>query len=671
MTTPIGAFGAPPDAVSWAALAAGLALALWTRRRARIGSPSDPANRVVVFVLAGVAFLLSAGYVAYYLRGGPRIIDATSYYLEARAFSAGNVAMPILSPSGSFRGRFLLASDDGRSMSVIFPPGYPALLALGFLARAPMLVGPVIAAALVVVTYELALRLFDDVRAARLAAALSVVCAVLRYHTADTMSHGLAALLFAGASWAALDKRRSTALAAGALSGWLVATRPASGVLCGVLALAAARGRRRRLYLALGAVPPLVAFAIEQRYAAGSWLVSSQAAYYAVADAPAGCFRYGFGSGIGCRFEHGDFVRAHLEHGYGFSAALGTTLRRLKMHLGDAANLELFAPVLVYALVRSFRERKGRLAAVGVLGIVAAYAPFYFDGNYPAGGARFYADALPLEHALVAWALVDLRLASFAIPAALFGFALHTSYDHRKLAAREGGRPMFESPALAKWGIERGLVFVSTDHGFNLGFDPGARDAGRSIVVARRRGDDHDALLWERLGRPSAYRYEFDPRGDASVPSLAPIPELASREPNHRFEAEAEWPPLLVSGGSAEPVFAPCASGGRALWVEPRVRPEGARLRLEAPAGAGSDAVVRVGFVARPGSRGRARLSLGGRSWTLDTRGLDGCGVGEGPAVRVRADDFLELFVEEPVGIDFVELAPLPNASAPAGPKSR
>ncbi len=36
---------------------------------------------------------------------------------------------------------------------------------------------------------------------------------------------------------------------------------------------------------------------------------------------------------------------------------------------------------------------------------VLAYAPFYFDGDYPGGGARFFADILPLEHVLVGLAL--------------------------------------------------------------------------------------------------------------------------------------------------------------------------------------------------------------------------------------------------------------------------
>ena len=37
-----------------------------------------------------IALGLSDGYVHFYLRGGPRIIDATSYWLEARTIATGS-----------------------------------------------------------------------------------------------------------------------------------------------------------------------------------------------------------------------------------------------------------------------------------------------------------------------------------------------------------------------------------------------------------------------------------------------------------------------------------------------------------------------------------------------------------------------------------------------------
>src|SRR5690242_3331732 len=72
-------------------------------------------DRSAVAALAIFAALLSVAYISLYLRGGPRIIDATTYYLQARALAGGHVAFDVPAPSASFRGRFLLSSPDGHA----------------------------------------------------------------------------------------------------------------------------------------------------------------------------------------------------------------------------------------------------------------------------------------------------------------------------------------------------------------------------------------------------------------------------------------------------------------------------------------------------------------------------------------------------------------------------
>ncbi len=581
-------FGAPPDVVAWSALglSALIALAVSRWRRplaARI--ESTPARWLVLLLALGAA-LLSAGYVAIYLRGGPRIIDATSYFLEARALSHGHFAFTVPTPTGAFRGRFLVTPPGSSRLAVIFPPGYPALLALGFLLRAPLAIGPLLAAGIATATYALGIELCGRRDVALTAALLSVLCAALRYHTADTMSHGLAALLLATLIVAALRGGSAAALVAGLAAGWLVATRPVSGALGVVLAAAMLRRQPRSLgALAAGLVPGLALLGLQQHASTGSWLDSSQLRYYALADGPPGCFRYGFGAGIGCMFEHGDFVRAHLLHGYGVVAALGTTGRRLLQHLVDAGNVELVAPLVLFGAVAGWRTGRLRWATIGVVGIVLAYAPFYFDGNYPGGGARFFADALPLEHVLLAWALLRIGAARFAAPLLLAGFALRASYDHRALANREGGRPMFEPAVLAKAGVDHGLVFVDTDHGFNLGYAPDVRDASRDVVVARSSDDAHDRVLWDHLGRPPTYRYVYDPLAPVATPRVVPYPLSLDRGAPLVFEGEAEWPALAVDAGSVYPGFsgANCVSRGRGLGFHPVGGRARATLEVDAP----------------------------------------------------------------------------------------
>jgi hypothetical protein len=218
---------------------------------------------------------------------------------------------------------------------------------------------------------------------------------------------------------------------------------------------------------------------------------------------------------------------------------------------------------------------------------ILAYAPFYFDGNYPGGGARFFADVLPVEHALVVIGLAAFARASDRVlrrsifgllGLALAGFAIHASYDHLKLADRDGGRPMFEPDLLLRANALEGLVYVDTDHGFALGHVPGAK-AKDAIVVVRLRGDDRDRMVFDRLDRPPTWLYRRDETG----PVLQPwAPPDMSRP--FRFEAEAEWPPLHQEGGLVVPVQVDaCASNSRALAVAPTTRDGVARARIAVP----------------------------------------------------------------------------------------
>lgn len=575
--------GAPTNAVEWLVLGvAVLTLTLGLARHRQLARFALARPRSVVAVLSLAAAFLSWGYLAHYLRGGPRIIDATSYWLQGRALAEGAFAFRIPEPVGSFRGRFLLPAPGPASLAVLFPPGYPALLALGFLLGAPLALGPLLAAALVAVTFGLARKLFGRDDVALVAALLSVCCAALRYHTADTMSHGLSALLFAGALWAALSGGRSV-LVAGLAVGWLAATRPVSGLVA-LLFVALVVGNQRRaglVWLALGAIPGVALMLLHQHAATGSWLGNAQLRYYALADGPPGCFRYGFGAGIGCEYEHGDFVRSEIGASYGLSAAIGTTGRRLWLHATDIANAWPLALVLPWVLWVGRREAPVRLLGALVIALIVAYAPYYFDGNYPGGGARLFAEALPFEHVLIASGLVRAKLARFAPSAALAAFAVFAGRQHTELAEREGGVPMYRPEMIERAGIGSGLLFVSTDHGFNLGHRPGQLDAKTGLVVARLRNDAHDWLLFERLGRPPAFRYHRD--------LLSPEGRPGSIEPfeptrTDRFDGGALWPPTEVLAGWAHPDYPPdaCAAGAFALRF--RAAPTEVVVELATPA---------------------------------------------------------------------------------------
>ena len=578
----------PDDVPRIAAVALAVASALLlpqlltTRRRVRWLQASMPP----------LAALLSAAYVVYYLRGGPRIIDATSYFLQGQALAQGMLSIPLFEPEHAELGRFLLrtTASGTPASSVIFPPGYPAVLALGFMIGAPLAVGPVIAALLTMATMSLTRRLgcilTRDASALErwvaLAGLLSALCASLRYHTADTMSHGLTALCFTlamSAALASLDgQSRTSALGVGACIGLASATRPVTALaLIVCVGLITAHHRKSwKAWAMTAALPGIALWLAHQHAATGGFITTPQGAYYALSDGPPGCFRYGFGQGIGCLGEHGDFVRHNLAEGYGAWAAVGTSARRLQMHVSDVLGSWLLFPLVVGGALAAWRRRELRAVAVAPLVQLAAYAPFYFDGNYPGGGARMLADVIGVEHglaiagiaALARWRSWSLeRVGAGTVGIGLLGFAVHLGSHHVQLRDREGGEPMFEP--LGQPMATPLLLFVDTDHGYNLARAWALEQPG--VRVARFKGDDHDWLTWHRAGRPTAVRYHYR-WNEAGLGQSWLQPFAAQKRPDPlTIEGESLWPARRMEAGWtwASHVPYPCASAGRVHALHP------------------------------------------------------------------------------------------------------
>ena len=633
-------FGAqvrPPDSVAWIALylAGGLAILVLTGRgRSLIGLGDQMLPpRIFLYVGALVAALLSIAYIAIYLRGGPRIVDSTSYFLQGRALSEGFLSWPAQEPTAAFRGRFLIYRDG--EIGGLFPPGYPFLLAFGFTLGAPMVIGPLLAGAIFAFTYRLGKSMakaigYEPEPIGRAAAMLSLVCATLRYHTADTMSHGATALWVVVSLDAALRKKPWIC---GLALGMCFATRPVSVLPIGLVCLILLR--REALRAAIGALPGVFLLLLSQHAVTGSWLMSTQRLYYAISDGPPDCFRIGFGKGLGCKFEHGDVVKHGLENGYGLKEAIINTGKRLNWHRGDVANL----PVLALLSFVPLRFRALRTAMLIIPLQILAYAPFYFDGTYPGGGARFFADILPVEHVLMVIGVASLartqilRVAFALVALSLVGFATNTVLAHRELMVRDGGHPMFEPDLLAKQNVTAGLVFVDTDHGFALGHDPRAR-AKDGIVVAHRRKDDRDRLLFDRLSRPPTwiYRYENGP-GEEAVPVLVPWgPENLNAE-TWRFDAEAEWPAIDQKKGYAAPSWTEgSAFNGKYLALTPTPLDGEAEATIEVPVPEPGRWMVGIRVVLggtmpfedAPGPSAVATVRIQEASWTWNSAGA-GC----------------------------------------------
>jgi hypothetical protein len=412
------------------------------------------------------------------------------------------------------------------------------------------------------------------------------------------------------------------------------------------LVVAGSRGRERFIGVlgaALALVPGLVLLLAHQRAATGSLAQSTQLAYYALADGPPGCFRWGFGEHVGCRFEHGDFVKRRLPHGFGLFDGIWVSGERVLWHAFDLANLAPLWLLVPWIAWRRRREVGIPWLGLGSLLLVLVYLPFYYPGSYPGGGARLIADALPLEHILLALALTELKLGALCPALSVLGFALSTVHAHLALRDREGGRPMFEQQVLDARGVTRGLVFVDTDHGFALGHDPGARDPHQAVVVARGYGDAHDLALWNSTGRPPAFRYRYSAEtGRASLEPYVP-----SANP-WRWELDAEWPPLEVVGGWAHPDFRPCLTAGRGLHLR-----EAVRVRLDLGAPEPGHYRVYLGWMADPQTE--VRLTLADSVRRVIHRG-SGCEVADLGEIDLGTSTKVLVSTDRSLLLDYLEL---------------
>jgi hypothetical protein len=386
----------------------------------------------------------------------------------------------------------------------------------------------------------------------------------------------------------------------GVALGYVAATRTVSSFAPAIVVAQIASKNRGFVksvgWILFGVAPGIFLLLAANRSASGYWFYPAQRAYYAVADGPPGCFKYGFGANVGCTYEHGDFVAAHLTNGYGFVEALGTTIRRLRYHIQDAFNFELLFFVVAILSVRVMRaSRAARSAGALVLLHMIFYVPFYFDGNYPGGGARLFADILPVEHAIAAlaiahaWPSIAFPRRALAMLSIMFlGFAVHESFDEILLANRDGGRPAYEPDLAREATVDHGLFFLDSDAAFNLADEPEATPS-HGVMALRLRNDDHDRAVFDTFGHPTTHVYRFG-KDKSSVESFTPPPPQGG---NWRFEAEADFPPIAQANGWTFPqwVNGSGASQERVLELTPEHSDAVTEIELPLPPHEPSDFV--------------------------------------------------------------------------------
>lgn len=372
-----------------------------------------------------VVCTLAARVVAIWvLADMPHVMDEIAYDLQARMYAQGFAAGLPVEPLAAFSQWFI---EDRGSRYGIFPPGWPAVLALGHLLGLAGWVNPLLHGATVWGVGRLGQRL-AGARAGLVAALLYGLCPQAIAQGASRMSHTLSALLallvlapvvvaLARPSEpktsflpAGVEARRVPAISVPALCvmglslGVLATARPVCAVCVAVaasigLALCLAQGKislRRSIWLALAALPPVIGLLAYNHLLVGSPFRFPQTRYFDSHAAPIdlpNIFRYGPGcNSLGFGRSHGcELIRGH--QGHTALDALQDTLLNLTvlMKLGAACGV-LALSALVTVLTPSTRRWASYLLLPLPL-LMLAYATYWYAGV--CYGARFYHAALP------------------------------------------------------------------------------------------------------------------------------------------------------------------------------------------------------------------------------------------------------------------------------------
>ena len=397
--------------------------------RARLRSRADWALLApLALAFAGVLLARAIAHLA--LRDFPHVMDEIAYVLQARTFADGHLTAPVHLPRAAFALWFV---DDRWATFSIFPPGWPAVLAIGESLGIPSWINPLLHGATALVVGTLAGRL-SGARARVIAVGAYAFSPQALLLAASLMSHALVALFAAVLALASVDvalgrRRPASAWCAGVALGALMLTRPLCAIVaaCGLAAVLgwtiaklwragssqARRSGARRVAAALAriALPVFVAsvsLGAYNRALTGHATRFPQSAYFDEHQAPLddpqfyyrpGCNELGFGPGHGC-----DYGIPHAAHD--LANALSNTGDNLRAWLLLADGGPLVFLAVAWAIVTARRRALVLAVAAPIPAAIVAYGLYWYAGT--SYGARFYHAALPALVALAACGLAHL-----------------------------------------------------------------------------------------------------------------------------------------------------------------------------------------------------------------------------------------------------------------------
>jgi hypothetical protein len=385
------------------------------------------AGSLLLLACAGTlaARLISAAW----LDDMPHVMDEITYDLQAQMLAIGRISGPEVQPIAAFHQWFV--EDRGQRYG-IFPPGWPAALALGHRVGLARWVNPVLHGLTVFLIGWLGFRV-RDAALGRLGALLYALCPQALLLAGSVMSNTLAACLavlalgwtitLLGGANVASERRAEAlrAIGAGFALGWLGAARPLCAVViggccagCMLVCVQQGKARCAHAWAVPALLVPLALLLLYNRALLGSALHFPQNHFFDTHAPPTsgpifryapGCNALGFGPSHGCELTAGT-------QGHTLTKAALHTLHNLRAWLALAAGGGFLAIAAVLSLASRATRRLGLWLLAPLLLIIAAYATYWGIGT--CYGARFYQVALPFSTLAAALGLLELAARSRA-----------------------------------------------------------------------------------------------------------------------------------------------------------------------------------------------------------------------------------------------------------------
>lgn len=328
----------------------------------------------------------------------PHVPDEVLYLFQARYMAQGKLTVPAAPVPGAFS--FYLLPYRSDQWYSIFPPGWPALLALGVKIGFPWLVNPILAGVNILLSYELVRQLYTR-RIARWTVFLLCVSPWYIFMGMNFMSHTLAlSLALASAVTLIHAKEKASlwyALLSGAIVGALSLVRPYDGLIVGFLLI----------LWALGALGKKMNYASFSIFVAGIVLISILVLPY----------NYGVG-GSALKFPLQSYYAEYYGPkanalGFGHERGLGWLLDAFPGHTPLEAllnavlnlfsvNIELFGwsvgsilLVTIFLVSGDYRSSDWLMIAV-IACVIGFYSLYWFSGGPDFGARYWYLIIVPL-----------------------------------------------------------------------------------------------------------------------------------------------------------------------------------------------------------------------------------------------------------------------------------